>query len=379
MRVLHVTPAFWPATYWGGPIITTYYLCNALASLQGVELRVLTTDAAGLRLSEQVKVKDFPVRYSAGYEVYFTRRIAGRGIAPGLLVRLRDMVRWADVVHLQYTYSFPTIPTLAACRLLNKPVVWSPHGALQAAHEWEAASKPILKKMWERVCTAVMPKRCVLHAASEAEKAASLARLPRVTTAVIPHGVDGPVDLPLRVWLPKRALRVMYIGRLDPMKGIENLLRALSLLDKSIAVLDIYGSGDCTYAASLAELGRSLGLNGRMQFHGHVEGEAKQRAFLEANVCVIPSHSENFGMVVAEALVHGVPVIASRATPWAEVEVMGCGLWVDNSPRELAKAIMWMRESDLEAMGGRGRRWMEVAFSWDAVAGRMNDLYRSVV
>jgi len=379
MRVLHVTPTFWPATYWGGPIVSVYGLCNALAAVPKINLRVLTADAAGPWRSQRVDVDNFPSRYPAGYEVYFTRRLACGAIAPGLLARLWGMIRWADVVHLTATYSFPTIPTLAICHLLNKPLVWSPRGGLQAAHQWQGASKPVLKKIWEWACSAVMPRRCVLHVTSDAEKAASRARLPKVELAIIPNGVDVPDDLPLRGWLPGGIMRALYLGRLDPSKGIENLLDALSLIDDEAVRLDVYGTGEPGYSRTLVRRASDMGLGDRVRFHGHVEAEEKTRAFLAADLCVAPSHSENFGMVVVEALAHGIPVIASRGTPWEGLAEHQCGRWVENDPASLANAITYMRAHDLEAMGRNGRAWMEREFSWQEIAERMLILYESVI
>lgn len=84
-------------------------------------------------------------------------------------------------------------------------------------------------------------------------------------------------------------------------------------------------------------------------------------------------------MVVAEALAHGVPVIASRGSPWAELERRGCGLWVDNSPESLRAAIVRMTECDLRAMGIKGRNWMETDYSWAETALRMETIYRRLV
>jgi glycosyltransferase involved in cell wall biosynthesis len=378
MNVLHVSPAFYPATYWGGPIFSVYGLCNALATLPGVELRVLTTDTAGPHRYQKVEVAQLPMRYPSGYEVYFTRRLAGTSVAPGLLMRLLAMIRWADVVHLTAIYSFPTIPTLFVCRLLEKPLVWSPRGALQATEDWNGASKRKLKGIWERICSVAMPKQCVLHVTSEKERAASAARMPNAATVVIPNGTDIPESLPARQWRPGAMLRLLYLGRLHPSKGIENLLQALSQIDDDAVTLDVYGAGESRYARSLVSMADQLGLKQRVRFRGRVEAEEKTKAFLGADICVLPSYSENFGMVVAEALAHGLPVIASQCTPWGEIEDHACGLCVDNSPETLAKAIRRMRECDLGAMGSRGRQWMKVAFSWDDVAKRMNDLYRSM-
>jgi glycosyltransferase involved in cell wall biosynthesis len=379
MKILHITPAFFPATYWGGPILSVFGLCNSLAKIPKVQLRVLTTDTAGPRFSERVKVSEFPTRYPCGYDVFFTRRVLRSEIAPGMLWRLWPMIHWADVVHLNGIYSFPTIPTLLACRLLEKPLVWSPHGALQATNEWKGANKQQLKKVWEKICSAVMPDRCVLHVTSEKEHATSLARLPNAAALVVPNGTDVPESLPVRRWRPDGVLRLLLLGRLDPKKGIENLLKALNQICDDAVRLDVYGTGDSSYAGSLVSLTNNLGLGDRVRFHGHVEAEEKTKVFQAADLCVMPSHNENFGMVVVEAFSHGVPVVASRGTPWAEIESRGCGQWVDNSPEELAKAIRWMRDNDLEEMGRRGRLWMKEAFGWDSVARRMNGLYRSVV
>ena len=84
-------------------------------------------------------------------------------------------------------------------------------------------------------------------------------------------------------------------------------------------------------------------------------------------------------MVVAEALAHGVPVIASWGTPWKELVERQCGLWVENDPSSLMKAITEMRSRNLSQMGRSGRQWMEESFSWEAVAGRMSTVYSSLI
>ena len=377
MKVLHVTPTYYPATYWGGPIFSTHALCNALAIRHDVELRVLTTDAAGPKRAQRLKADGFPMRFPAGYDVYFTRRILARDIAPGLLARLWPMVGWADVVHLTGTYSFPTIPTLAVCRLRDKPVLWSPRGALQASHEWSEARRPSLKRYWESVCRLVKPSRCVLHVTAEVEKATSLARLPGFEAAIISNGVDAPETLPEREWTPNNVLRLMFISRLDKKKGLENLLRALPHI-KRATTLDVYGTGETQYVRSLKSLAAELDIGNRVRFHGHVEGAAKLAAFTNADLFVLPTYSENFGMVVAEALAHGVPAVVSHGAPWPGLELHRCGRWVSNAPEALAETIEAMRNQELAAMGQRGRQWMREEFGWDHLAGKMHELFNGL-
>ena len=287
------------------------------------------------------------------------------------------MIRWADVVHLTGVYSAPTIPALAICRLAGRPVVWSPRGALQ---RWEASSRPQLKAVWDLTCRQWIDKvRTVIHATSEEEAAAIRLRIRGVRVQVMPNGVDASAPSQSRSWMPANTLRLLYLGRLHPIKGIENLLHALARLRDMPYVLRICGVGDSGYAEALRDLVRSLQLQELVHFVGEVVGDRKHAEFESADVCVVPSHSENFGMVVAESLAHGVPVIAARGTPWQGVVSHACGYWVDNDPDSLAKAVRRMKREDLEAMGRRGRAWMADSFAWSDIARRMRECYAALL
>jgi glycosyltransferase involved in cell wall biosynthesis len=144
------------------------------------------------------------------------------------------------------------------------------------------------------------------------------------------------------------------------------------------ATLSVYGSGAPEYEKSLHEAAARLELLPRVRFHGPVSGAEKARALQRADICVVPSHSENFGIVVAEALAHGTPVVASTGTPWSEIEARGAGRWVSNDARSLARAIESMREADLAATGRRGREWMGQEFAWDSIAVRMHASYETL-
>jgi glycosyltransferase involved in cell wall biosynthesis len=377
MRILHVSPSYYPATIFGGPIFSTMGLCDSLALLEDIELRVLTTDTAGPKAADRIEPAGFPVIFPTGYAVYYSRKTFGTALSIEMFRYLFAMARWADVVHLTGVYSPSTIPTLFICRLLGKPIVWSPRGALQ---RWSQCSRPLLKLLWEKLCNVlVVPGQCVLHVTSDAEATACEARIPKAATALIPNGIISPSFISERVWFPDGHLRVLYLGRLHPVKGIENLLGALAAADLADVQLTICGEGEPSYTACLIRRVHDLGLVDRVVFCGHVENEAKTSAFAQTDVCVVPSYTENFGMVVAEALAHGVPVIVSKGAPWLEVETRGCGLWVENTNDSLAAALREIRKCDLAEMGSRGRRWMERDFSWNRVAEEMHTLYRKLI
>jgi glycosyltransferase involved in cell wall biosynthesis len=309
----------------------------------------------------------------------YCRRVAAISVSPQLLARMPGLIRRADVIHITGTYSFPVLPALFLSRILRKPVVWSPHGSILATHIWSNVRRKALKDAWERLIRLIRWNTILTaHVTSDREAAAVKSRIPSATVRVIPNGVDIPASIPSRIWRPSGALRLLFMGRLDATKGIENLIAALDFLGEE-ARLHICGQGIGSYVANLKELAQKSRAANRITFHGYVEGAAKQNAFLSADICVAPSHSENFCIVIAEALAHGVPVIASRGTPWSAVEDNRCGLWVGNDPENLARAITALAPLDLAVMGAQGRAWMQRDFGWDGIARQMYALYKEAI
>jgi len=371
-----VVPSFYPAHIYGGPTRSSYELCRNLAKL-GCEVRVLTTDTNGLEHVLKVE-KDDDVLFEEGFSVRYCRRRLRHSVSPTLVRLLQPYIAWADVVHLHYVYSFPTFPTILYCSLLNKTLIWTPRGALQ---RWEHSRRRGLKAVWDRLwyCAADLD-HMTLHLTSEQERHDTLARFPKLRAAVIPNGVDVPAELtPIG---SDRELRLLFIGRLDPIKGIENLLTACSMLpiySDMVWRLTIAGWGKPAYVAEIKKQIVALGLNERVKMVGEVLGDAKKKLFENSDVTLVPSYTENFGIVVAEALAHGIPVIAGKGTPWSGLEQKGCGLWVENDPKTLAGAIRRISLMPLRDMGVRGQEWMQTEFSWRSVANRMLDLYRESV
>ncbi len=371
LKIAHVVPSFFPAHVYGGPIRSVYALCNALARL-GCEVRVLTTNSNGLHAVLPVDTSR-EHRMGDGIAVRYCARRLRHSVSPQLLRVLPDYVRWADVVHLTAVYNFTTFPTLASARRQSKPVVWSPRGALQ---RWSGSRHPGVKSLWETITRGLAPEPLVLHVTSEQERLESLEKFPAARAEVIPNGIEIPATVSRQE--SSGPLRLLFIGRLDPKKGIENLLDACARLDFPWTLI-IAGGGDDAYLRSIAGRIRALGLGEKAFMAGEVLDDAKERVFQQADVCVAPSFTENFAIVVAEALARAVPVIAGRGTPWQGVEQHGCGLWIDNSPESIAAAITRFRSAPLRDMGMRGREWMQREFSWDTIGARMLAVYTELL
>ena len=190
MKVLHVSPYFMPARAYGGPVESLYRLCLSLSRL-GCDVRALATNGNGLRKVLEVEV-GAEVAVAAGFEVTYAGRIARHSVSPGLVARLPFEIHRADVVHLTGVYWFTTIPTLLACKLMGKPLIWSPRGELQ---RWRGSRGRVLKRIWEMACRLSAPRSTILHLGSETERNAALSRLPRFSAAVIPNAVRAPTAI----------------------------------------------------------------------------------------------------------------------------------------------------------------------------------------
>ena len=368
MNILHVSPTFYPATYWGGPIWSTKAICDGVAARPDVTLRVLTTDAASPTIGHKVTPE------MLSYQATYARRVAGHSISPAFLRQLPAAIKWADVVHLTGVYNTPTLPVFALARLMGKPLVWSPRGALQATQDWDEAPKRRAKQCFETVLNLLRPQRMVMHVTANSEATASLHRFAGLDVKIIPNAVDIPRLVP-QIRKAGRGTRLIYLGRLHPKKGIEALIGALGDLPDDFSI-DIYGAGDAGYTAKLHQAAAHLG--SRVCFRGHVTGTDKTAAFARADLFVLPSYSENFGIAVAEALAHGLPVLTTTATPWQSLEARGCGRCIAMEHADLAAEIRVLATQNLAAMGAIGRSWMQQDFSTCKMVEAFATLYNDI-
>lgn len=304
--------------------------------------------------------------------------LRGLRCSSGLVQGLRGAAAAADVVHNHGLWLMPNVEAGRAAARAGKPFVVSPRGMLApAALAFSRAKK---QAFWRFLQEAVVRRAACLHATSEAEyeeiRAFGLDNL----CAVIPNGVDfpgGPAARPVGHGGERIALS---LGRVHPKKGLDRLIHAWAKVESEYPLwrLRIVGPSEDGHADQLRALARSLGL-ARLLIEGPVYGEAKWTAHQAADLFVLSTLNENFGLTVAEALASGVPVIATKGAPWRGLASEGCGWWVEHGVESLAAAManaMAMPRETLHAMGLKGRVWMARDFSWDRVARDMADVYR---
>lgn len=199
--------------------------------------------------------------------------------------------------------------------------------------------------------------------------------------AVIPHGIpigddtSSPDDPALT---PDRTRTVLFLSRLHPVKGLPVLLRAWSQIDRTGWQLVVAGPDEGGHRRQMEDLVVELELENSVRFVGEVQEHAKVSAFRSADLFVLPTQSENFGIVIAEALSHGVPVITTHAAPWPVLEETHCGWWIAQGPGPLVealKAAMALGDEERCAMGERGRI-LAHRYDWPKIAANLSAHYR---
>jgi glycosyltransferase involved in cell wall biosynthesis len=381
LRILQVVPAYYPAVRYGGPIRSVHGLSVALAA-RGHAVHVYTTSIDGaadldVPLDVPVDLDGVTVRY---FPVPALRRLCW---APALANRLKCTIDEFDVIHLHSVFLWPTWAAARAASRAGVPYITAPRGMLvrDIIHRKNRVIKTLWINLVERTTFAHAAGVHVTAELEAAELRALSLRLPEINC--IPNGVDIPTEhLPLSAGpfahLPPRY--ALFVGRISWKKGLDRLVTALQWIPGIPLV--IAGNDDEGYRAMLEALARSLGVADRLIFLGPVSDSAKWALYEHAQVFVLPSYSENFGNVVAEAMAMGCPVVVSPEVGIAAlVQASGAGVVTDGMPERLAATIRDLLADDAQRaeMGRRGRETARSRLSWSGVAAQMESLYLRIL
>jgi glycosyltransferase involved in cell wall biosynthesis len=353
----------------GGPRYTVPALCQSLAVLgHRVHLHVLEPCPP-------------VVLHPAELHVYPRSTLLARlGASPRMKVALYAAAQSGDVLHSHSLWLMPNVYPAGALRNTRCRLVVSPRGTLAPGamrrHRWRKRSAWYL---WQR---RNLDRATCLHATatSEYEDLRNLGLTAPVM--IVPNGVAIP-HLTDRVAAPDGRRRLLYLGRMVREKGVERLLRAWCNVQDGFPHWELRIVGPDTHGY-LAELRRLAGewRAERAEFAGYVPEENKSAEYRSADLYVQPTHHENWGVTIAEALAHELPVLVSRGAPWREIETHVCGWWIENSVDSLTSGLrlaLGLAPESLHEMGRRGRAWVASAFPWSRVAEQMQEGYRWIV
>ncbi len=414
MRILQIVPSV--SLVYGGPSQMVLGLSKALAN-QGVDVTILTTDSNGDFGQAPLDVPlDKPVSQD-GYQVRYFRCSPFRRYKFSL-----DLLRWLwqhagefDLAHIHALFSPVSTAAATVARKRNLPYILRPLGTLDPADlQKKRRLKQVYVGLWEG---ANLAGAAGIHFTSEQEAKISQRFGTNAPDIVIPLGVTPPEDVGMlnatslrqggfctndiinsEIKVPKPAPTdvlenvstqspiLLFMSRIDPKKGLDLLIPALeTLLAEELGFQFILAGAnpqDPEYERQIQQQIQASSLSSQTTITGFVEGEVKATLLHKADLFVLPSYYENFGIAVAEAMVAGVPVVISDQVHICQ-EVKGaeagwvCGCDVASLTQTLREALRDAGEQ--KRRGVNARDYALEHYSWDAIAQTMIEAYQNII
>jgi len=356
MKILHITNSIDKSS--GGPSRSVPQTCIELAKL-GISIELVTQESADMVDIEESS--HLTVQYRSIKELFiYGSRLSDKDV---------------DLIHLQHIWN-PYIQVMAFWAFQKKiPYIITPRGMLEPwimdNNHWK---KKIALFLYQKKA---IQRAAHIHATAQME-ADNIKELGFSNPiSIIPNGIDlSEVKKGKEQYGSKK---MVFLSRIHPKKGIELLLEAWRNTDTKGWTLEIAGNGEIDYVKTLSQSAEDLK---NVHFVGSQYGESKWDFLRSADVMVLPTYSENFGIVVAEALAVGVPVITTKGTPWEDLNTYECGWWIDLSVPNLIRSleeVMQTPEDQIKTMGANGQSLVKDKYDIKAVAKNMRELYQKIL
>ena len=369
LKVLHVIPTLDPML--GGPSSAIRGMTKCLLAA-GIDIVVAaTTTGEQWSLDEvptfQAAVSQFPLVPPSFY------------FSPVLARWIAQEIRHFDLVHIHTVFNFPAMVACRAARRQGIPYIIRPCGILDP---WAISRSQLKKSLWLRyIDRRNLEGAGAIQFTSEEERIGAVGVTGRVPNAVIRLGIDLPEHKSKEISAPEKKL--LFLSRLHPKKGLEHLIQALSrlLAERTDFVLMVAGRGEPDYERHLRQMAVEAGLAGRIEWHGFVEGEKKVALLRRADIFVLSSYQENFGVAVAEAMAYGIPVVISdRVNIHSVVATSGSGIVTRLDVESLTSGIRKLLQDDALRLqcGANAAKAARQYFSWTPIAQEMLKLYLQV-
>lgn len=386
MRILHVIAGL--ADRYGGPSKDCVGLCRELVRL-GAQVAIYTTNIDGkghldVPLNTPVWMDGVECRY------FPIQRPRSLRLSLPLARALREAIHTFDLVHIHSLYLFP--PTVAAhyCRRFGVPYVVKPHGSLDPyIFRRHRGRKWLYEHLFE---WRNLNRAAAIHFTTAEEEALTRPLRLKAPVLVVPIGVDlrefdnaPPAGAFRAAYAETQGKKiVLFLGRLNFKKGLDLLAHAFGEIANRRADvhLVLVGPDDDGYAAQIRRWLGDLNVSRHATFTGLLTGSAKLAALRDADLFVLPSYTENFGIAVVEAMASGLPVVISnKVNIWRPVAEARAGLVTNCDVKDLTRALLDLLDDAplRKKMGERGRRLVEEQFAREAVGKQMFRGYRNIL
>lgn len=400
MRIVFAVHGYKPAWRIGGPILSVSALAERLVQ-RGHEVIVVTSNSnldrdLDVPIDTEVEVEgvrvfyfdhdEFFKRWTPGVS-YLTRSI-GFLYSKRLRPRLERLVPSADVVHTHLPFNYPCLAAAHAAFRHQKPLIYHQRGVFDPAR---LSFRSVKKRLYlEFIEKPILRRAYRLIALTQAEQESYRLLGVKTPCTVIPNGVDCHLysrrydtDVLRALGIRDGDTVVLFMGRIHPIKGADLLLDAFVRVKARVpnAVLVFAGPDEFGLEARFREQVAAADLQARVLFTGMVQGALKQQLLARADLFCLPSVAEGFSIAVLEALASHSAVLLSSGCNFSEVVEAGAGRICEREVDAFATALVSMLADPaaLRAMGERGRNLVESRFAWDALAGRVLEVYEEAV
>ncbi|MES1261811.1 MAG: glycosyltransferase [Acidobacteriota bacterium] len=375
LKILHVIPSVSPLR--GGPSATLRTLVNGLIA-QGLSADVATTDDDGpgrliFHPNEYEDTDRCQYRCFARETRFYT-------VSRPLRTWLYRNAGEYDAIHIHSLFNWPACVAAAAARRAGVPYIVRPLGTL---NHWGLRRRRLLKSLSLRfIESRILRHAAWLHFSTEQERLESETVTAGLPFRVIPNPI---ADVPATAETDRAAdpATILFLSRLDPVKGLDILLPAFAEARRAIPQLKLLlaGSGTPEFTADLRRQAGLLRIRDAVKWTGFLSDEQKERALRRATLFVLPSRSENFGLAAVEAMARGIPILISEGVGIrGEVQAAQAGMVVPCTAEAFAAGMRLLVEDPQlrNRLAANGRRLAESKYSSAVVAGQLAGEYEKL-
>lgn len=355
MKICHYLPSL--SLNDGGPPRSVSFICKELAQL-GINVTIMTSQK---NLLNDIEISPLVKRVN--------------------LLHKDEILNFFnenhfDIVHTHGIWLRSTHHVNNVVKSLGICLIISPRGMLE---KWAFNHKRVKKYLaWLLYQRSDLKSANAFHATAVSEKSTIKNKGFQQKVYCIPNGVYSPSRIVDKTCVLQNK-KVLFLSRINKKKGLHYLLEAWSRLNAYDWTLQIAGNDDDGTINYIKQRINQKDLKGRVELLGPLDEEKKVAAYLEAGIFVLPSHSENFGIVVAEALSYGIPVITTKGCPWEDLKNFDCGWWIDLDIDQISNAlseyIFFTTEKRKKELSKNAISLVNAKFNWKSIAKSFISMY----
>lgn len=371
--ITYVTAGLWKNT--GGPAESVPKIIKEICKSKDFQINLITLDGD---FSENViELRNY------GVKIYVVKKTSSKNLYfnPHYIKVFKEVMPKSDIIHIQGVWLFPFWIASFFAKRLNKKIVISPRGSLSP----NRLQKSMLKKI---ISKCLFDKRMLnyadlIHSTSEIEKENVKKFGINTPSAVIPNGVDfiDPTNFKKKIINSEKKI-CLFLGRLDPVKGLDMLIDTWRKIKNDNWILIICGPDERGYRQKLQEKINIHKLTNDIKIIDPIFSTEKYNLFTQSDLFVLPSYGENFGISIAEALISGLPVITTNLTPWDDLIKYNCGWLINLDQIALVNAFkeaFLKTDKELNMMGQRGIKLIKEKYDWKELSQKMIYEYKKLL